>query len=219
MRSLMREHAAAVKLKGNKLTKKTETDSQEVEMYAKFLERKRRTTFEGVARFCAVTTGRERTTFSKWDGMLSRVEVRVDRRGCPFALIDFRGIPGAYRQGGKDMTFYDPFMTKFMEYKSPAMMEPHVWLWIVKQEKLTVVTKLYEKTVKFEYNIFHSTYVPTKTKGIVAINEARGNKQVGAASLVFLTLNSLCNGRPPVKANSAFNKIYSIPHPPPKDLL
>ena len=71
-------------------------------------------------------------------------------------------------------------MTKFMKYGSPAMREPHVWLWIVEQEKLPVVTDLYEKTVKFEYDIFHSTYVPAKTEGIVIINEARGNKQVVA---------------------------------------
>ena len=166
-----------------------------------------------------MTTRRERTTFCKWDDILSRAEVREDRRGCLFALIDFRGIPGAYRQGGKDMPFYDPFMAKFMEYKLPAMREPHVWLWIVEQEKLSVITELYEKTVKFKYNIFHSTYVPANTEGIMAINEARGNMQVGAVSLVFLTFNSPRNGRRPVKANNTFKKIYSIPHPTPKDLL
>ena len=42
------------------------------------------------------------------------------------------------------MPFYNPFMAKFMEYKSPTMKEPHVWLWIVEQEKLPVVTVLYE---------------------------------------------------------------------------
>src|ERR1700738_2870976 len=110
-------------------------------------------------------------------------------------------------------------MAKFMEYKSPAMREPHVWLWIVEQEKLSVVIELYDETIKFEYNIFHSTYMPAKTEGIVAINEARGNKQVGAVSLIFLSYNALRNGRAPVKANSTFKKIYSIPPPPPKDLL
>src|ERR1700738_5592790 len=104
-------------------------------------------------------------------------------------------------------------MAKFMEYKSPAMREPHVWLWIVEQEKLSVVIELYDETIKFEYNIFHSTYVPAKTEGIVAINEARGNKQVRAVSLIFLTYNELRDGRPPIRANNTFKKIYSIPHP------
>ena len=92
------------------------------------------------------------------------------------------------------MPFYNPFMAKFMEYKSPAMREPHVWLWIVEQEKVSIITELYEETIKFEYNIFHSIYVPAKTEWIVAINEARGNKQVGAVSLIFLTYNALRNG-------------------------
>ena len=219
MRSLVKEHSAVLKLKGNKRTKKSDTDPQEVEQYIQFLERKLRATFEGVARFCVVTTGLERVTFSKWDGTITRAEVREDRRGCPFALIDFRGIPGGSRQGGVDMPFYNPFISKFIEYKSPAIREPHVWLWIVEQEKLPVVVALYEQYIKFEYHIFHSTYVPAKTEGIVAINEARGNRQVGAVSLIFLTYMKARDGRQPIKANSVFKKMYTIPHPPPKDLL
>ena len=75
-----------MKLKGNKQTKKIETIPQEVQLYMKFLERKRSATFEGVARFCVMTTGLERA--------------------------------------------------KFIEYKSPAIREPHVWMWIVEHEKL-----------------------------------------------------------------------------------
>ena len=106
-----------------------------------------------------------------------------------------------------------------MEYKSPGMREPHVWLWIVEQEKVSIITELYEETIKFEYNIFHNTYMPAKTEGIVAINEARDNKQVGAVNLIFLTYNAVRNGRAPVKANNTFKKIYNSPHPPPKELL
>ena len=76
MRCLVKEHASILKQKGNKRTKKTETDPQEVEQYRRFLARKRMATFEGVARFCVVTTGIERTTFSKWDGTISRAEIR-----------------------------------------------------------------------------------------------------------------------------------------------
>jgi len=141
-----------------------------------------------------VTTGLKRTTFSKWDDTITRAKVREDQRGCPFALIDFKGIPGASRQGAKDMPFYNPFMAQFMEYKLPSMREPHVWLWIVEQKKLFAVIELYEETVKFEYNIFHNTYVPAKTKGIVTINKAGGNKQVGAVSFIFSTrLKNKCS--------------------------
>ena len=56
------------------------------------------------------------------------------------------------------------------------MRKPYVWLWIVEQKKLSILTELYEETIKFQYNIFHSTYVPAKTEEIVANNKAKGNK-------------------------------------------
>jgi hypothetical protein len=166
-----------------------------------------------------VTTIDGKTLFSKWDGVLTRAEIREDRQGNPFALIDFRSIPGAKVRGTKDMPFYNPFMAKFMEYKSPAMREPHVWLWIVEQERLSDILELYEKTIKFEYNIYHNTYVPAKTEGIVVINEDRGHMQVGAVSLVFLTYNHLREGRAPIKASTVFKKIYTIPQPSPKEFF
>ena len=162
MQSLVKEYISVLKLKGNKRAKKIETEPEEIQRYVSFLERKRCATFEGVARFCVVTTGLERTTFSKWDGTISRAEVREDRRGCPFAVIDFRGIPGAYKQGAQGEPFYNPFMAKFMDHKSPTMREPHIWLWIVETERLSVVTDLYENTIKFEYNIFHQGEHPSR---------------------------------------------------------
>lgn len=99
------------------------------------------------------------------------------------------------------------------------MKEPHVWLGIVEQGKLSVFTKLYEDTIKFDYSIFHNTKVFVKTEGIVAINEANGNKLVGAVSLIFLTYNALRNGKASIKANNTFKKIYGILHPLPKDLF
>jgi hypothetical protein len=219
MRWLVREHTASLKLKGNKRAKKSETDAQEVNLYRTFLERKKKASFAGSAKFCAVTSIDGKTLFSKWDGVLTRADIREDRLGSPFALIDFRSIPGAKVRGTKDMPFYNPFMGKFMEYKSPAMREPHVWLWIVEQERLSDILELYEKTIKFEYSIYHSTYVPAKTEGIVVINEDRGHRQVGAVSLVFLTYNQLREGRAHIKASTIFKKIYSIPQPSPKELF
>ena len=89
----------------------------------------------------------------------------------------------------------------------------------MEQEKVFVVTKLYKETIKFEYNIFHSTYMSAKTEGIIANNEVRGNKQVGAISLIFLTYNTLRNGCAPIKTNNTFKELYFVPHPPPEDLL
>ena len=141
------------------------------------MERKKNAEFKGLARFCVVTAGMERTTFSKWDGTITCAEVREDRRGCPFAILDFLGIPGLTKQHQPGNPFYNPFMLKFIDYKSPAMRETNVWLWVVEQEKVPAVLKLYE-TIKFEYNIFQSTYVPAKTEGVVVNNNVK-NKQVG----------------------------------------
>jgi hypothetical protein len=218
MRSLVKEHIAMLKLKGNKRSKKTETEAAELQRYITFLERKRNATFHGIARFCLVTTGLTTTTFSGWDDGTSRMEVREDRRGCPFGIIDFRCIPGCGRQGIKGMPFYEPFMSKFVAFKSPSIREPHVWLWISDHERLAAVTDFYEAHIKHEYILFHSTYLPCKTEGITAINEARGNKQVGAVCLMFLCYNKLRDGRAPVKS-SHFKKLYSVPHPPPKELF
>ena len=218
MRSLVKEHTTMLKLKGNKRAKKTETDASEVRRYIMFLERKRTAKFSGVARFCHVTVGVNNTTFSGWDDRASRMEVREDRSGSPFGLIDFRCIPGCTRQGIKGMPFYEPFMTKLLELKSPGIREPHVWLWIVDQERLAAVTDLYDTHIKFQYTIVHSAYLPCKTEGITLFNEARGVKQVGTVSLLFLTYNTQRDGRLPIPSTH-FSKLYSVPHPPPKDLF
>ena len=89
----------------------------------------------------------------------------------------------------------------------------------MEQEKVSIVTELYEETIKFEYKIFHITYVLAKTGGILAINKARGKKQVEAVSLIFLTYNVLKNGCASIKTNNTFKKIYNVPHLFPKDLL
>ena len=218
MRSLVKEHTTMLKMKANKRTKKTGTEAAELKQYIIFLERKRNAQFHGVGRFCLVTTGVTNTTFSKWDENTSKMEARKDRRGCPFALIDFRNIPGSSTKGIKGMPFYEPFYTKFAAFKSPDIREPHVWLWIVDQERVAAVTDLYETFIKYEYTIFHSTYLPCKTEGITAINEGRGIKQTRAISLIFLTYNKQRDGRAPVKS-SHFKKLYSVPHPPPKELF
>jgi hypothetical protein len=36
---------------------------------------------------------------------------------------------------------------------------------------------------------------------------------------MFLTYNKLRDGRPPIKANNTFKKLYTIPQPPPKELF
>ena len=108
MRSLVKEHASTLKSKTNKRTKKSELADAELTRYMMFLERKKAARFEGVARFCVVTNGMERVTFSKWDGTMSRSEVREDRRGCPFAIMDFRIMPGVNKSKSPGCCFLQP---------------------------------------------------------------------------------------------------------------
>lgn len=46
MRSLVKEHVFVLKLKENKISKKTETEPEELQRYISFLERKKNATFE-----------------------------------------------------------------------------------------------------------------------------------------------------------------------------
>ena len=216
MRSLIRGASPFLAQRSRRNEKKGEIDEREAVLYSTFLERKKKATFGGVARFCTVTPAQK---FGTWDTHASRASVRDDPRGCPFAIFDFRPIPGAWRQGAPGDAFYDPFLKAFKSYRSPAMFEPNVWLWIVEQDRASTVMDLYKSTMNLEYDLFQSTYIPAKTEGVTVIQEARGAKQVGAVTLYFLTHKSSPSGRLPVKAHKLFKKVYSLPPPPPKELL
>ena len=46
----------------------------------------------------------------------------------PFAMMDFRNIPGASFKGTMSTLFYEPFFTKFVDCASPKFKEVSVWL-------------------------------------------------------------------------------------------
>lgn len=88
----------------------------------------------------------------------------------------------------------------------------------MEQEKLSVIIELYKNMIKFKYNIFHNTYVPAKTEGIVSINKSRGTNHVGAVSLIFLTYNAHRNRRHPSKRSTRSGRSIAS-FTPPKDLF
>jgi hypothetical protein len=119
-----------------------------------------------------------------------------------------------------EISHFNEYCVKtFKSFRSPALLEPNVWLWIVDQERSTSVVDLYNSTMDVEYDIFYSTYVPVKTEGIAVIEESRGVKQVGVITLYFLTRNPSPSGRLPVKAKNVFKKIHQLPPPHPKELM
>lgn len=94
----------------------------------------------------------------------------------PLCAHRFMGYPGCFTARGEGGVVLQPFHGKIHGVHIASHEGATRMLWIVEEEKVFVVTELYEETIKFEYNIFHNTYVPVKTEGIIAINEARGNK-------------------------------------------
>ena len=209
MRSLIRGASPFLAQRSRKNEKKGSIDEREAVLYATFLERKKKATFGGVARFCPVSTTMK---FGAWDSHATRASVKDDPRGCPFAIFDFCAIPGAWKHN-------EPFFKAFRSFRSPALFEPNVWLWICEQERATTILHLYKSKMDLEYDLYQSTYVPAKTEGVTVIQEVRGTKQVGAVTLFFLTHKSSPSGRLPIKAQEVFKKIYSLPPPHPKELL
>lgn len=67
-------------------------------------------------------------------------------------------------------------MPKFMAFKLPTMQEPHVWVWIVDQERMVAVKYLYDIQINNLYDIFHNTYLSCKTEGMTMFSKVRGNK-------------------------------------------
>jgi len=174
MRALIREAAPFLAQRARMNEKKGSIDERETMLYLNFLDRKKKAKFGGVARFC--TVGASNMVFGKWDTHDSRASVREDPRGCPFAIFDFRAFPGAWKQGTPEKPFYEPLLGAFKAFRSPALHEPNVWLWITEQEKSAVVVQLYNSEMKLQYDLYHSTYVPAKTEGITVVQEARGVK-------------------------------------------
>jgi hypothetical protein len=73
--------------------------------------------------------------------------------------------------------------------------------------------------MNLQYDLYHNTYIPAKTEGIIVIQEARRMKQVEVVALYFLTYKSSPSGRLPIKAHDVFKKVYSLPPSHPKKLV
>lgn len=166
-----------------------------------FLECKHHATFHELPPFCLVTIGLTTTSFSKWDDNTSKMEVREDRR----ALLGSY-IINATRDAGGRASKGCHFMLKFMGFRLPHIFNLYVWLWIMYHERMTTITDLYAVQIKYKCNIIH-TCLPYKMEGMTAFSKAKGNKQKGGMSLIFLTVNKLRDRRQVIKP-SHFAKLY-----------
>ena len=149
-----------------------------------FKKIQKKTKLEGVARFCTVSST---IKFGTWDTHVLRASVRDDPRSCPFAILDFRAFPGAWKEEAAGTPFYEPFFKAFKTYRSHALFEPNVWLWIVEKERSVSIVQLFNSTTNLQYDLYHNTYIPVNTEMITVVQETRGVKQVGAVQLYLLT--------------------------------
>jgi hypothetical protein len=82
----------------------------------------------------------------------------------PFALIDFRNIPGSSFEGTMSTLFHKPFMTKFVDYARPKLREIEIWLWIVEDRRAEQVYEIVQK-LQPKYAVSISHYIAKPTKG------------------------------------------------------
>lgn len=92
-----------------------------------------------------------------------------------------------------------------------------MWLSIIELEKVVQVLNMYDNSINTNYGIYH-IYVQVETKGITAIQEAKGFEQVGAVQLYSLICKKSSRGRFPTK-HIFLKKIYDFSQPHPKDMI
>ena len=135
-------------------------------------------------------------------------------------MLDFCGLPGAWKESVPRKPFYEPFFGAFKAYRSPTFFEPNVWLWVVDEEKSAAVVSLFHEKFNTEYELYHNTYIQAKTEGVlVMLDLLERVKQLGAIGFYFLTHKKSPSGRLQVKASTAFKKMYELSQPHSKDLV
>ena len=183
MQALIRETGRGYyKEKGTRSGKNKTISEGDIQILKNFMKEKKIVKFEGEAHFNFVdNTG---IRFSGW-GLVTRAQTREGFFNFPFAVIDYRMVPGSHTKGDMSSPFFDQFMKAFVKFKSPNMHEPEVWLWIVDAERQEQVHDLYRSTLSDQYTIHRSQYMPCPSEG-VAHNMEKKNKQISCITLYFL---------------------------------
>src|ERR1700737_2742336 len=65
--------------------------------------------------------------------------------GTPHGEVRDRNIPGSSFKRTMSTLFYDPFLSKFVDYASPKFREIDIWLWIVEDRRAEQVFELARK--------------------------------------------------------------------------
>jgi hypothetical protein len=152
--------------------------------FSNFVKEKRIVTFEGGAHFNPVTM--EPIKIQGWPGVEPRKAIRLKARDrFPFALIDFRKIPGGSFEGTMSSPFYEPFLAKFAEYASPRLREIDTWLWIVEDRRAEQVYEIVRK-LQPEYAVSKSHYIAAPAEGAYSTLTDKKTKVVHLLTLYFV---------------------------------
>ena len=152
--------------------------------FSNFIKEKKIVSFEGDAHFNLVTV--DPLKIQGWPGSDARKAIRTkagDR--FPFAMIDFRNIPGASFEGTMSTPFYEPFFTKFVDYGSPKFREVDVWLWIVEDRRAEQVYEIVRK-LQPEYAVSKSHYVAAPAEGAYSTLKDKKTRIVNVLCLYFV---------------------------------
>jgi hypothetical protein len=174
--------------------------------FANFIKEKKIVWFEGDAQFNLVTF--EPLKIHGWPGSDARMAIRTkagDR--FPFAIIDFRNIPGSSFEGTMSTPFYEPFFSKFVDYANPKFREVDVWLWIVEDRKSEQVHDIVRK-LQPEYAVSKSHYVAAAAEGAYSTLNDKKTKVVNVLCLYFVYKTELM--KVPNHPLSRMEKLFQV---------
>lgn len=185
MAALMREAGEEyLKLKCGKVGKNAQLPLHSARAFNNFVKEKAIVKFEGDAHFNPVTL--EPLKINGWPGIEARKAIRIRAKDrFPFALIDFRNIPGGSIEGAMSSPFYEPFITKFVDYGCPRFREVDVWLWIVEDRKSEQVYEIARK-LHPDYVVSKSHYVAAPAEGAHSSLKEKKSKDANVLCLYFV---------------------------------
>ena len=175
--------------------------------FSNFIKEKKIVQFEGDASFNLVTL--EPLKIQGWPGQDARMAIRTkagDR--FPFGMIDFRNIPGSSFEGTMSTLFYDPFLSKFVDYASPKFREIDIWLWIVEDRRAEQVFDLARK-LQPEYAVSKSHYIAASAEGAYTTLKDKKTKVVNVLCLYFVYKAELL--KVPNHPISRMDKLFQLP--------
>lgn len=176
-------------------------------VFTNFIKEKKIVSFEGAAQFNPVTF--EPLKIHGWPGPDPRKSIRTKAKDrFSFALLDFRNIPGSSFEGTMSVPFYEPFLSKFVEYASPRLREPEVWLWIVEDRRAEQVYEIARK-LQPEYAVSKSHYIAAPAEGAFSTLRDKKNKVVNVLALYFVYQAKLLQGGS--NPMSRMDKLFQVP--------